>query len=251
MITTVDDAITHLIEPAVDPLLRCNVWHVRGRDRDLLVDTGIGISSLRAAARHLFDKSLTVVATHAHADHVGGLHEFATRYAHPLESEQLTEPDDFVNLVGARYPATLRLQLSDAGYTIGDLLVTAIPHAHYDVDAHRVRAAPATHLIEEGDVIDLGDRAFTVLHLPGHSPGSIGLWDESTGVLFSGDAVYDGPLLDELDGSNIDDYCQTMERLRTLPVAVVHGGHDPSFGRQRLVELCEAYLASRTRRVRR
>ena len=64
-------------------------------------------------------------------------------------------------------------------------------------------------------------------------------------MFFSGDAVYDGPLLDELDGSDITAYVATMKRLRELPVTVVHGGHEPSFGRARLVELCDAYLATR------
>ena len=94
-------------------------------------------------------------------------------------------------------------------------------------------------------MIDLGDRAFEVLHLPGHSPGSIGLWDPWTGTLFSGDAIYDGPLLDELADSDIDQYCVTMERLRALPVTVVHAGHDPSFGRDRLRQLAAAYLQRR------
>ena len=84
-----------------------------------------------------------------------------------------------------------------------------------------------------------------MLHLPGHSPGCIGLWEARTGILFSGDAVYDGPLLDELDGSDVEAYCTTMRRLRTLPVTTVHGGHEPSFGRERLVEMCDAYLARR------
>ena len=100
-------------------------------------------------------------------------------------------------------------------------------------------------MLDDGDVVDIGDRAFEVLHLPGHSPGSIGLWEAATGILFSGDAVYDGPLLDELDGSDIDDYVATMYRLRELPVTVVHGGHEPSFGHDRLVELCDAYIAAR------
>ena len=52
-------------------------------------------------------------------------------------------------------------------------------------------------------MVDIGNRHFEVLHLPGHSPGSIGLWEEASGTLFSGDAVYDGPLLDELPTSNI------------------------------------------------
>jgi glyoxylase-like metal-dependent hydrolase (beta-lactamase superfamily II) len=104
-----------------------------------------------------------------------------------------------------------------------------------------------TWSLEEGAVIDLGDRAFEVMHLPGHSPGSIGLWDSRAGALFSGDAIYDGGLLDELPGSDIDEYVATIRRLRDLPVAVVHGGHEPSFGRQRLVELADDYLAQRDR----
>ncbi len=69
-----------------------------------------------------------------------------------------------------------------------------------------IAPAPPTRLLDDGDVVDCGDRSFEVLHLPGHSPGSIGLWEAASGILFSGDAVYDGPLLDELDGSDIDDY---------------------------------------------
>jgi glyoxylase-like metal-dependent hydrolase (beta-lactamase superfamily II) len=99
--------------------------------------------------------------------------------------------------------------------------------------------------VDEGDVIDVGDRRFEVLHLPGHSPGSIGLWEAKTGILFSGDAIYDGPLLDELPGSDIATYVATMKRLRDLPVAVVHAGHDPSFGRDRLRALCDGYLTKR------
>ena len=128
----------------------------------------------------------------------------------------------------------------DAGYDMPDVLVDAVPAGGMAASRSPGRPAPATRLLAEGDVIDLGDRAFEVLHLPGHSPGSIGLWEPATGVLFSGDAIYDGPLLDELDGCDIAAYVATMRRLRELPVTVVHGGHEPSFGRGRLVELCDA-----------
>ena len=69
------------------------------------------------------------------------------------------------------------------------------------------------------------------------------MWDPATATLFSGDAVYDGPLLDGNYDSDVDAYVATMERLRALPVEVVHGGHEPSFGRERLVELCDGYIA--------
>jgi glyoxylase-like metal-dependent hydrolase (beta-lactamase superfamily II) len=97
-------------------------------------------------------------------------------------------------------------------------------------------------------VLDLGERKLAVLHLPGHTPGEIGLWEDETGTLFSGDCVYEsGVLLDELPESDIPRYVQSMERLRDLPVSVVHGGHDGPFGRARLVELIDEYVGRRRR----
>ena len=135
--------------------------------------------------------------------------------------------------------------VEEAGYDLpedGEFL-TALPYEGFDPDAHVLEPAAPTWVVEEGDIIDLGDRVFEVLHFPGHSPGSIGLWEAVTGTLFSGDAIYDGPLLDNIPGSDIDDYIRTMERLRALPITVVHGGHEPSFGRGRLIEICDRYLA--------
>ena len=61
--------------------------------------------------------------------------------------------------------------------------------------------------MNEGDRIDLGDRAFSVLSLPGHTPGSIGLWDEADGTLFCGDAVYaEDPLIDQAPTSDVEAY---------------------------------------------
>jgi glyoxylase-like metal-dependent hydrolase (beta-lactamase superfamily II) len=85
-----------------------------------------------------------------------------------------------------------------------------------------------------------------VLHLPGHTPGEIGLWEAQTRTLFSGDCVYEsGDLLDELPESDIAAYVRSMERLRDLPVRIVHGGHDDDFGRERLLELIDDYVARR------
>jgi len=240
----VDDDITLIWEPNVVPLIRCNIWHVRGRDRDLLIDTGLGMASLKAAARHLFDKNLTAVATHAHYDHVGGFHEFEERVIHGAEARKVAA-GNAASLFGGGKEDALLESIRAAGYDVPPELFTAVPSKGYDPRSYSVLPAPATRLVGEGDVIDIGDRRFEVLHLPGHSPGSIGLWEERTGTLFSGDAIYDGPLLDELPGSDIPTYVATMKRLRQLPVSVVHAGHDPSFNRARLRELCDAYLAKR------
>ncbi|WP_207456252.1 MBL fold metallo-hydrolase [Azospirillum sp. SYSU D00513] len=241
----IDDDITLLWEPHVVPLLRCNIWHVRGRDRDLLVDTGMGICSLKEAARDLFDKPLVAAATHTHTDHVGGHHEFEDCLVHRLEADRLAEPRGRSKLhTRDSSPEEIR-KLREAGYEVGEELVTALPHAGYDIESYRVRPARPSRIVEEGDTVDLGGRRFEILHLPGHSPGGIGLWEAATGTLFSGDAIYDGPLLDDIPGADVEAYVATMERLKRLPVTVVHAGHDPSFGRERLVELADAYLARR------
>lgn len=248
-LTRVDDQITHLIEPHVNELLRCNVWHVRGRDRDLLVDTGMGIASLAAAASGLFEHDLVVVLTHTHADHMGGWWEFEDRRVHVLEAPRL-HPESFEadlpSLLTADLDRREWASIEASGYRLPSCFIEAVPEPGYDPSAYCQVPAEATTILDSGDVVDLGDRAFEVLHLAGHSPGSIGLWDEATGVLFSGDAIYDGPLLDDLPGSDVKDYLATMRRLREMPVSVVHGGHDASFGRQRLRELADAYIATRS-----
>jgi len=240
----VDDGITRLWEPHVIRVEQCNIWHVRGRDRDLLIDTGMGVASLKEAARDIFDRPLLAVATHTHVDHVGSLHEFEERIVHRAEAGMLERPEHF-SLLPADHPVELIRSFEAAGYEIGECFLTALPYGNFDLRRFERTAAHATRLVDEGDLIDLGDRVFEVLHLPGHSPGSIGLWEAKTGTLFSGDAIYDGPLLDDISGSDVAAYVATMRRLESMPARVVHAGHDPSFAGERLRELARAYLKRR------
>jgi glyoxylase-like metal-dependent hydrolase (beta-lactamase superfamily II) len=204
----------------------------------------MGIAPLRDAIASLIDKPLVALASHRHSDHVGGLHEFETRVAHPDDAEHIAHPAS-ATLSTASFPADFKRQMADDGHPFGDLLIDALPHAGYDPATYAIAPAPPTRLVGEGDVVDLGDRALVVLHLPGHTPGSIGLWEEATGILFSGDAIYDGLLFDFLPESDIADYVATMRRLRDLPVTVVHGGHEPSFGRERMQAIIDEYVARR------
>ena len=241
----VDEDITLMWEPYVVPLARCNIWHIRGRDRDLLIDSGMGVSSLRTAARDLFEHQTIALATHSHFDHTGCFHEFEQRIAHPIEKNEFSS-DSLTSLRVDAIPDEELRYLDRVGYGLtSEYLITALPSEDFPIDSWRQTPAVPTWLVEEGDVIDLGNRLLEVMHLPGHSPGSIGLWEASTGTLFSGDAIYDGPLLDELPESDIDVYMNTMERLMKLPVNVVHAGHDPSFDSKRLREIAQKYLEFR------
>jgi glyoxylase-like metal-dependent hydrolase (beta-lactamase superfamily II) len=117
----------------------------------------------------------------------------------------------------------------------------------YHSATYAVRAARATRLLDDGDVVDLGDRQFEVIHTPGHSPGGIALWEAATGILFSGDILYDGPLIEDTYHSDAADYLRSMERLIDLPVRVVHGGHFPSFDGVRHRTLIRDWLDRRNR----
>ena len=152
---------------------------------------------------------------------------------------------EFHPLRASAFPESFRPYLSADSTGAGDLLLDAQPAENWTADDYAIISTSPTRQLTEGDVVDLGDRAFEVIHLPGHSPGSIGLWEPRTGILFSGDAIYDGALLDMLPDSSIRNYIATMKRLRSLPVAMVHAGHEPSFGRERMVAIIDQYLLSR------
>lgn len=229
-VRALDHGVTHIDEHFIDPFYRCNIWHVRGRDRDLLLDSGMGVVSLAGQLPWLSERPLLAVASHAHFDHIGNHHEFHERACHPAEAHILAHP---------RADHTLADR-----YAVVDMF-ERLPPGGYRQSEYRVIAAPATRLVEAGDVIDLGDRVFEVIHVPGHSPGSIALWEKATGVLLSGDAVYDGPLVDDAYHSDIPQYVDTMRLLRALPVNIVHGGHFPSFGRDRYRVLIDEYLAGK------
>jgi glyoxylase-like metal-dependent hydrolase (beta-lactamase superfamily II) len=242
----VDDDLFRITEPHAGPLISANSWLVLGAGADLLVDTGNGLAPLRPMVDRLRPdptRPLIAVATHAHMDHVGGLHGFDERLLHAAEADEAAAPHPLL-LDRDIWPAA-REQMVDAGYPIPRLGIHAAPRHGFDPEAFRPPGTAPTRTVEEGDVIELGDRALRVLHLPGHTPGSIGLWDEATGALFSGDVVYDDVLIDTAPTSDVPAYLATMRRVRSLPVKVVHAGHGPSFGRDVLVRRCDDYLATR------
>jgi glyoxylase-like metal-dependent hydrolase (beta-lactamase superfamily II) len=223
------DDITLIHEPWIKPFFRCNMWHVRGRDRDLLFDTGLGHVSLRKHVALVRERPLVCIASHTHFDHIGSHHEFQSRCVHRAEAAILADPQNALTL--AEQYAT-------------DEMFDRLPRGWNAAD-YRVRAAPAERLLAGGDIIDLGDRAFEVIHTPGHSPGGIGLLERRTGVFLSGDIVYDGPLIDDAYHSDREDYAGTLGQLRKLKVSIVHGGHFPSFGPVRLQQIVEDYLSGR------
>lgn len=243
----IDADTTVIIEPHIHVLEQANMFLVEGSDRDMILDTGMGVIPFKPyldSLRQDPDKEIICVSSHTHIDHIGAVHEFDIRLVHPAEADEMANPSGLNTLFRKDMPDRLIQTFLDAGYPpIGETLIEALPFDGYDPETYRLRGAPATGLLSHGDTVDLGNHRYQVLHLPGHSPGGIGLFEKDTGVLFGADAIYDGPLIYEGPGMSIEAYQTTFDLLKTLPVTRVHGGHDPSFDRARMLEIIATYEA--------
>lgn len=138
-------------------------------DRLTLIDAGLP-GSRRPLERYLrrigrrFEELARIICTHAHPDHIGGVRELAAGGA-----EVLIHPDDL---------SGLEISLRDAirARSRGPLLNFVTPHPGETVPIHH------------GDVLPvLG--GLTVIHTPGHTPGSVCLWLEEERALFTGDVL--------------------------------------------------------------
>ena len=224
----ISEGVSLIREKHVANWLRCNIWHVRGNNFDLLIDTGMGLRPLKTEIAVLSQNPIKVISTHCHFDHIGGAHEFDCRLGH--KSEEYIHADPTEHNTGG-WNAFVRAET-----------FVRLPDDSFVVENYSVKSAPLTGYLDEGDVLDLGNRVFQILHLPGHSPGSIALYEKNTGCLFSGDVVYDGALFDTVYHSDPQLYRESLARLRELPIQLVHGGHYDSFGREKLLSIIDRYF---------
>ncbi|MEO6457676.1 MAG: MBL fold metallo-hydrolase [Chloroflexia bacterium] len=82
----------------------------------------------------------------------------------------------------------------------------------------QITPSRAQHPLHDGEELALGDMKFEVMHTPGHSPGSICLYERSSGTLFSGDTLLRlGVGRTDLPGGNAARLSESLRRLALLP----------------------------------
>ena len=144
----------------------------------MLIDTGVGIGDLHGFVRTLTDKPLMVCYTHNHMDHVGGAGAFDNAHIHPKDMAGFPTGGGIgLSVEGRRWYVTFiaEREMDDYPYDL-------------DVDLTEWGPEPPLFPLEDGQVIDLGNRRITVVACPGHTAGSVTLLDEATRTLFHGDA---------------------------------------------------------------
>jgi glyoxylase-like metal-dependent hydrolase (beta-lactamase superfamily II) len=222
--------ITRIREPYVHGFFQANLYRIAGRDLDIQLDFGVGVRPLTEVSP-TEGKPVLAIASHAHVDHVGSFHLYTRRAGHALEAHTFAAMDDLGTLASA--------------FRTIDNSLSALPSPDWMMADYALEPAPLTEQLGEGDVVDLGNRRFRVLHLPGHSPGSIALLDEHNGDFFSADAIYDEGLVDDIPGADVETYLRTMHRLAELDVGKVYAGHGEIMDRAQMQRVARNYIASK------
>ncbi|MDO4521351.1 MAG: MBL fold metallo-hydrolase, partial [Erysipelotrichaceae bacterium] len=149
------------------------MYLVIGKERALLIDTGTGTFDLKGLVEQLTDKPYDVILTHGHVDHAGGMDQFDRVMIHRNDIEMAKNLSHKERL---GYAVTLHSMDRDEAYEFSPSQV------------REWKSVPEFVTVEEGDVIDLGDRKLEIFFTPGHTPGSICLLDRKNRIHFSGDA---------------------------------------------------------------
>jgi hydroxyacylglutathione hydrolase len=171
----------------------------------VIVDPGCSSNSEKKAMDDFIkSKGLTPVAvinTHCHIDHILGC-EYVQKtyripfYIHKLETDLLQATKEYANYFGLTLENTPQ---------------------------------PDKYL-EEGDEFHFGNSVLAVIHVPGHSPGSICLYSKGDNIIITGDVLFNGSIgRSDLPGG---DYYALIKNIKTkllvLPREVqVFPGHGP------------------------
>ena len=172
-----------------------------GSEQVLLFDTGNGIGDIRAVVEQLTDKPVSVLNSHSHYDHVGGNYQF---------DRILSLSTDF-SLARSKGMANdeIRIEVSP------EALCRDLPEG-VTADNHLGRPYRITDTVDEGDVIDLGNRTLEILRIPGHTDDAIALLDSDNGLLWTGDSFYMGPVWLFAPETDLAEYRRSLARIAAL-----------------------------------
>lgn len=179
-----------------------------GSEKALLIDTGLGISNIYDEVIKLTDKPIMVVATHVHWDHIGGHKYFSEFFAHKEEQSWLC----------GEFPLP-RALIQKMLVNDCDLL------SGYNLEEYELFQGIPGRLLDDGDIIELGDRSITVIHTPGHSPGHMCFWDEANRFMFTGDLIYKGVLYANYPSTDPQAYLQSVNKVLAYEPTRIFPGH--------------------------
>lgn len=180
----------------------CSSYLVKSADRNILIDPGIidQLDSLLSDLKKIGVGSKDidmVINTHEHVDHIGANKYFQT---HSL-------------IAADRFAATKIISADDEVLKCRAL-------------GHDIRGYKVNLWLMNINAITTGDWFLKVLHTPGHTSGSICIFEPFKRILFSGDTVFaDGTISNISTSGSYGEYINSLARLNTMKIDMILPGH--------------------------
>ena len=168
-----------------------NMYLVEGAEKVLLIDTGCGIGDIAGFVRTLTDKPFSVVLTHNHYDHCGGMYRFPEVYLNQKEREPNTV--SYTEEKG-------REMLKQIGSTDESVLPTMREMHFLD--------------LEPGMVFELGEARVETLICPGHTAATTCFLILPERMLLSGDACHQITYLQFPEALPLREFAENLAELR-------------------------------------
>ncbi|EON73216.1 MBL fold metallo-hydrolase [Lysinibacillus sphaericus] len=185
-----------------------------GEEKSVLIDTGLGIDNIKRISNQLTTLPIIVLTTHVHWDHIGSHGEFENIYVHQEEVDWLRN-------------GIKKLSIEQIRKDISRDITLPTPET-FNPETYQPFQGNPTGILQDGDIIDIGDRKLTIFHTPGHSPGHISILDRKNGYLFTGDLLYDKtPVYAFFPTTNPVDLVNSLEKISNMPnITRVFGSHN-------------------------
>ena len=148
---------------------------IEGTERAVLFDTGYGIENVEAFVQTLTGKPVSVLLSHGHHDHILGVRWFGESF---LCSDDY---DEFRQRTGMTQRIKVAKQAEEKGIPVPEDFKTAsiVKPGQIAFDGHLGCFEKRTE--------DLGGRKIEVIHVPGHTPGSVVVFLQDLQLLLTGD----------------------------------------------------------------
>lgn len=169
-----------------------------GSDSALLFDTGNGLDNIKTIVEQLTDKPIRVLNSHSHFDHIGGNYLF----------KQILSPATKFSIANSKGNASKQIKMEASAAAICKGLPEGVTKQN-----HAIKPYIITSTVKDGDIIDLGNRKLEILLIPGHTDDSIALFEKESGLLWTGDSFYEGPIWLFFPETDLEAYKKSLSRL--------------------------------------
>lgn len=217
---------------------------VVGEQRALLIDTAYSTTRIRSYVEQVTNLPVDVVNTHGHFDHIGGNAEFERIYLSEKDWKTAKEHSEYgflKNMIDEMVQQNTALQLT-----------MKIPKLRAQVE-ESLHIVPVTYRnLPECGYFELGGRNVSFIETPGHTRGSICLFDEKSRYFFVGDMACErGVLLGFDHSTSVEKYLESVRRMQGFyrengGCAIMPSHHQIPKGEdifERYISICEDLMA--------